>query len=88
MDSKKFVSKDDLLEQDLLDDAPEKVHGLGALKIRRPLVLGLLLDREEVLRLVLASLKPIEDVSSREGKANYSTFTCEEASLLVGVEEV
>lgn len=83
IDSKKFSTKEQRVEQELLHEVPEKIHGYVKSTPTTALILEYLLDKEEVRLLIEASSAPYVDPLETIPSVNYATFSPEEVSNLV-----
>jgi hypothetical protein len=82
--SKKFSSKEQQIEAELLAEIPEKIHGLVKPTMAdSPPKLEYLLDEEEVFNLILASRAPYVEPDSPIKDMSYATYTVREVDSLV-----
>lgn len=82
--SKKFSTKEQREEQEILEEYPEKIHGPTKPTVNKsPVTMEYLLDQDEVNSLIDASNAPIIDEVSTQQDTNYPTYSQREVIALV-----
>lgn len=84
VNSKKFSTKEQREEQEILEEFPEKIHGpVKPTVTKSPVKFEYLLDQDEVNRLIEASNAPIVDEVKPYVGVDYATYTAREVAALI-----